>query len=449
MATVNIEENNAQPPIVRITQPFNKFFHNEASSGIVLIICTIVALIWANSPWYHSYEDLFHHAKFTISFGHYSLSEPLHFWINDGLMVIFFFVVGLEIKREVLVGELSSVRQAALPIAGAIGGMVVPAIIYTFFNLGGEGSSGWGIPMATDIAFAVGLLALLGDSVPLALKVFLTALAIVDDIGAVLVIAIFYTSDLSVSMLGLGAVILGLMVLANLLGVKHWIPYAMLSIALWLAFLFSGVHATIAGVLAAMTIPASTRINSEQFFKTSNQLINAFGKTNLTEGTVLSDSKQQDIIQTLETACENAETPLQRMEHSLHMLVGFLIIPIFALANAGVHLESGGLQASLTHPVALGIIFGLVIGKQVGVTLVSWLAVRMGLAALSSDATWPQLYAISWLAGIGFTMSLFIANLAFPSHPELLIIAKFGILTASFIASVIGFIIVKITVSKA
>ncbi|MDM8521686.1 Na+/H+ antiporter NhaA [Anaerolineales bacterium HSG6] len=440
-----ISSSASEPAIVSIMVPFNRFFHNEASSGVVLIACTVIALIWANSPFYHSYEELFHHMEFAIGFGEYHLSESLHFWINDGLMVIFFFVVGLEIKREVLAGELSEPRKAALPIAGAIGGMIVPAIIYTMFNMGGEGAAGWGIPMATDIAFAIGLLALLGDKAPLSLKVFLTALAIVDDLGAVLVIAVFYTTDLSFEMLAIGMAIFGLLILASRIGVRNLLVYTLLAIGLWLAFLFSGVHATIAGVLAAMAIPARTRLNSKDFIKTGNHLMKEFGKASADHTTVLSNRKQRAILTTLETACEQAETPLQRFENGLHLWVSFLIIPIFAIANAGVHLE-GSIAGTLTNPIALGIMFGLVIGKQVGVTGAAWLAVKSGLAALPEGTTWKQVYAMSWLAGIGFTMSLFIAGLAFDgAHEELLTVAKFGVLVASLIAGVVGFIVTTMT----
>ena len=442
---IEVSSSTPEPPIVIITKPFQRFFHNEASSGVILILCTVIALIWANSPFYHSYEELFHHMKFTIGFGEYNLSESLHFWINDGLMVIFFFVVGLEIKREVLAGELSSIRQAALPIAGAIGGMIVPAVIYMVFNFGREGAGGWGIPMATDIAFAIGLLALLGDKAPLSLKVFLTALAIVDDLGAVLVIAIFYTTSLSLEMLAIGMAIFGLLILSNRLGVRNLLVYILLSIGLWLAFLFSGVHATIAGVLAAMAIPARTRLNSDDFIQTGNQLMKAFENASEDHTTVLSNRDQRAILTTLETACEQAETPLQRFEHGLHLWVSFLIIPIFAIANAGVHLE-GSIAGTLTNPIALGIMFGLVVGKQIGVTGAAWLAVKTGLAALPEGVTWKQVYAMSWLAGIGFTMSLFIAGLAFDSaHEEMLTIAKFGVLVASLIAGVVGFIVTTMT----
>src|SRR5690606_7252256 len=256
--------NTTKTPIERITQPIQEFLHKEASGGILLIIATVIALIWANSPLAESYHHLWH-TYVSINIGNIGLNYSLHHWINDGLMVIFFFVVGLEIKRELLVGELSTAKKAALPIAAALGGMIFPALIYVIFNLGSEGSSGWGIPMATDIAFVVGILALLGNRVPLALKIFILALAIVDDIGAVLVIAIFYTSDISLISLAIAAVLLVVLVVMNRIGVRNLLIYTVVGIALWLAFLKSGIHATVAGVLLAFTIPASSRINTKKF----------------------------------------------------------------------------------------------------------------------------------------------------------------------------------------
>jgi NhaA family Na+:H+ antiporter len=428
-----------EPPIDQIKRPFQEFFRIEASSGIVLLACTVVALIWANSAWSDSYFDLWL-TELTLKLGDFGLSKPLILWINDGLMAVFFFLVGLEIKREVLVGELASPRQAVLPITAAIGGMLVPAAFYLLFNVGGEGESGWGIPMATDIAFALGMLALLGKRAPLSLRIFLTALAIVDDLGAVLVIALFYTSEIAWSYLALGGGILLLMLLANWLGVIRPAVYGILSICLWYAFLKSGVHATVAGVLAAMTVPAAARINGRQFVEWGRDVLDEFEDCCSDESDALhtTDIRQRSLLQAIETAVHHAEAPLQRMEHALERPVAYVIMPIFALANAGVELGGG----DITSPVSLGIIAGLVLGKQLGVTFFSWLNVRLGIASLPAGVTWRHIYGASWLAGIGFTMSLFISGLAFGPNP-LLSTAKVGILAGSLISGVGGWLILR------
>lgn len=428
-------------PLVRlILRPFQEFARIEASSGILLLLCALVALVWANSPWESSYAELWH-MQATVGIGSYVLSKSLLHWINDGLMAVFFFIVGLEIKREVLAGELASFRRAALPIAGAIGGMLVPAGIYSAFNLGGAGAPGWGIPMATDIAFALGALALLGNRVPFSLKVFLTALAIVDDIGAVLVIALFYTAQLSILPLILGLVVLGALVVVNRADVHDMRIYTLLGVCLWLAFLESGIHATISGVLLAMTIPAHSRIDAKEFLDKGRALLVEFAKGGTNNTSSLVSEEQQTALLELETACEQVETPLQRIEHALHPWVTYLVMPLFALANAGVSLR-GDLFAAWTHPVSVGTIAGLVLGKQVGISVASWLAVKSRFASLPTGVTWLQLYGVSWLGGIGFTMSLFIASLAF-RESQLLSSAKLGILTASLIAGVAGWLILS------
>ncbi|HSE83789.1 MAG TPA: Na+/H+ antiporter NhaA [Thermodesulfobacteriota bacterium] len=422
--------------------PFQEFTKLEASGGILLLLCTVAALVWANSPWSDSYFNLWH-TKLTIGIGSFMLSKNLLHWINDGLMAMFFFVVGLEIKREFLVGELASPKQAALPIAAALGGMIVPAIFYLALNAGKAGASGWGIPMATDIAFALGVLALLGKRVPVALKVFLTSLAIVDDIGAVLVIAFFYTSKISWLNLAVGFVFLSMLLFANRAGVRHTLVYAALGIGgLWLAFLLSGVHATVAGVLAAMAIPAYSHINRDEFIRRSQHFLREFEEGSIGDGTVLTNEHQREAAQELEKASELVQTPLQRLEHYLHPWVIFGVMPIFALANAGVSL-GGDLSQIFVNPVTLGIALGLVIGKQVGITLFSWLAVRGGFATISRGVSWLQIYAASWLGGIGFTMSIFIAGLAFKDSPQILATAKIGILTASLVAGIVGFLILR------
>ena len=425
----------------RMLDTFQQFAHDQSSGGLVLLACTALALAWANSPWSASYFHLWE-TPITIGAPGFGLTESLHHWINDGLMAVFFFMVGLEIKREMLVGELSSLRQAALPIAAAVGGMLVPAALYAVLNAGGPGESGWGIPMATDIAFALGVLALLGPRVPLALKVFLAALAIVDDIGAVLVIALFYTASLSWVSLAVGAAVLVALAVINRAGVRHPMPYALLGVVLWVAFLKSGIHATIAGVLLAMTIPARRRIAPQAFVDTVHENLAAFEVACGPETSVTTNSALQEAVERIENACEGAQTPLMRMEHALHGVVAFGIMPLFALANAGVRVVGGGVADSLANPVTLGVIAGLVVGKPLGITLASWAAVRVGVAVLPTGASWQLLHAVSWLGGIGFTMSLFIAGLAFPDTATL-DAAKIGILAASVVAGLAGWLLLR------
>ena len=413
--------------------------HTESSGGIVLLLAALVALVWANSPIWESYHDVWG-TYLSIGVGDWSFKLSAHHFINDALMAVFFFLVGLEIKREMLVGELASAKAAALPIAGAAGGAVVPALIYFAINPTGVEASGWGIPMATDIAFALGVLALMGPRIPLGLKVFLAALAIVDDLIAVLVIALFYTAEVSTGALLFGAVVLIALVAMNRLGVRHPGAYALVGFLLWAAFLVSGVHATIAGVLLALTIPARTRIDAAEFSTSSKEIIVAFDRAGVDGESVLTNEGQHAAIQALEDRCENAQAPLQRLEHGLHVWVAFLIIPLFALANAGVHL-AGDLGAALTHPVTLGVILGLVLGKPIGILSASWLAVKSGAAVLPAGVTWPAILGVSFLAGIGFTMSLFVATLAFGEGSPLLDSAKIGILTASAVAALLGWIL--------
>jgi len=428
-------------PVDRIKRPFDEFTRSKSAGGIVLLAAVVAAMVWANSPQSASYFALWE-THFSVGFEGAVVDQSLLHWINDGLMAVFFLLVGLEIKREVLVGELASLRAASLPIAAAVGGMVVPALIYTAFNFGGEGAAGWGIPMATDIAFAVGAISLLGRRVPVALKVFLVALAIVDDIGAVLVIAIFYSSDLSLGALGTGLGVVALLVLANLAGVRNPVVYGVLGLVLWFEFLLSGVHATIAGVLLAFTIPARPRIDASEFLQRGRKLLDIFEQSG--SGSVLENERRGAAVIALEDACEGVETPLQRMEHGLHNWVNFLILPLFAFANAGVAL-GGDLAQTFVQPVALGVIFGLLLGKPIGVTLFSWLAVKAGLAALPPGMRWRQIHGAGWLAGIGFTMSLFIASLAFGEGSELLDQSKTAILSASLLAGAIGFFLLRST----
>jgi NhaA family Na+:H+ antiporter len=426
-------------PIEQILSPFQKFAHTQTASGILLLVCSAVAIILANSPaaaWWNSVWE----AKVTIGYDGYELSKPLLLWVNDGLMALFFFVVGLEIKREALVGELSSPRQAALPIAAAIGGMAAPALFYAFFNAGQAGAAGWGVPMATDIAFALGVLALLGSRVPPGLKIFLAALAIVDDLGAILVIAIFYTAELSVSALAVAAGVLVMLIAANILGVRSPLVYALFGAVLWVAFLKSGVHATIAGVLLALTIPARTLLDDEEFVAHGQELLGLYAAASGNNQEHVREERQVAVIQALETACEHATAPLQRLERELHAWVAFFIMPVFALANAGIEL-SGNLAAAIASPVTHGVMAGLVLGKPLGILLVSWIVVRLGWAVLPGGVTWAGIHAVGWLGGIGFTMALFIGGLAFAGAPQLLQVAKLGVLSASALAGVVGLVL--------
>jgi NhaA family Na+:H+ antiporter len=431
------------PIVNRILRPFQQFVATETAGGVVLFVFTVLALGWANSPAGDAYFAFWERSA-SIGIDELVMTKTLHHWINDGLMVVFFLMVGLEIKREVFVGELSSLKQAALPIAAAVGGMLVPAGIYAALNGGGPGARGWGIPMATDIAFALGVLALLGDRIPAGVRVFLAALAIVDDIGAVLVIAVFYTPSLSMSALGVAAAIFVVLLVCNRIGVRHPGVYAMLGIGLWMAILDSGIHATIAGVLLAATIPSRTRIDEDTFANRAELAILDFrNASSPTSRTVLSNPAQQEALHDLERAIDQVQSPLLRVEHALHRVVAFVIMPLFAFANAGVRL-SAETFGNLTWHVVVGVAVGLVVGKMVGITLASWGSVRMRIAALPNQATWPAVWGVSWLGGIGFTMSLFVATLAFGAGP-LLDSAKIGILAGSICAGTVGTIVLRVT----
>ncbi len=428
------------PLVERVLSPFQRFFSTAASGGLVLLASTAVALGWANSPWAESYHHLWE-TPLSIGTPGYTLSLTLHAWVNDALMAVFFFLVGLEIKREVMVGELATRRSATLPVAAAIGGIAVPALLYAAINAGEPGASGWGVPMATDIAFALGILALLGDRVPASLRVFLAALAIADDLGAVLVIALFYTSAVDWTSLAAAGVALAMLVGLNLAGGRRPITYALLGVVLWFFMLKSGIHATIAGVLLALTVPARTRISEDEFLDNAETSLADFRAADEPGTSVLTNQGHQQALSDIEAAADAAQSPLRRMEHSLHGVVAFLIMPLFALANAGVWL-GGDVGASLTHPVAVGIALGLLVGKPVGITLASLLAVKLGAADLPSGTNWRHVHGAAWLGGIGFTMSLFIAGLAFNTD-ELLDIAKLGVLAASTVAGVVGYVILR------
>ncbi len=431
-----------RPAIAIIIQPFQRFFRAEASSGILLIACIVIAMIWANSRWADGYIAIWQ-TEFTIGIGSLQLSKPILLWINDGLMAVFFLVIGLEIKRELLVGELAQLRRALLPVAAALGGMILPAAIYLLITAGTAGARGWGIPMATDIALSLGVLSLLPGRATLPLRIFLTAVAIVDDIGAVVVIGLFYTQEIVLVSLGLAIGIVILLLIANRLGVRHVFIYAVLGVALWLAILSSGLHATLAGVLLAMTIPSRTLINPDEFVTKGKAYLSEFQRVSVHGTSILSNREQRAAVQALEQAAQEVASPLQRLEIGLHPWVAFGIVPLFALANGGVRLAGNPLQL-LSHPVALGVIAGLVLGKQLGIFIFTWAVIRTGLVCLPAKVTWLQVYGVGWLAGIGFTMSIFVATLAFESG-ELLQAAKVGVLFASLVAGVVGWIIIRRT----
>lgn len=411
------------------------FIKEESLGGILLIIATIIALIWANNS--DSYYQLWHKLYISFTAGEFSISHSVGHWVNDGLMAIFFFTIGLEIKREIMGGELSSMKKASLPLMAAIGGMLIPALVYVIFNGSNpDFNRGWGIPMATDIAFALGLMALLGDKVNINLKIFLTALAIADDLGAILVIAIFYTDNIDTNSLINAGVFLSILIAANKMGVRRTAFYGIVGLfGVWTSFLFSGVHATIAGVLIALTIPARPRITEKEFAKKVKVKIQKFEEAESNQNSLLT-SKQAHCIEDIDTIADDAHTPLQKLEHALHPIVAYFILPVFALANAGIVIE-GSILDSLLSPITMGIIAGLVLGKSIGISGISWIAVKTGMANLPEGTGWRGIIGASFMAGIGFTMSIFVAELAFDDK-EIIMMAKIGIFTASIISAIIG-----------
>ncbi len=404
------------------------------------MLCAAAALVWANSPWESSYENLWA-TDMRLGIGRFFIEESLHFWINDALMAVFFFVIGLEIKRELVGGELSSPRRAVFPVVAAIGGMVVPALIYAAFNATSDGSAGWAIPMATDIAFALGVLALLGSRAPLSLKIFLTAFAIVDDIGAIIVIALFYTGDVSWINVAVSGGLLAVLAVANRIGIVHTMFFALVGAAVWLAFLQSGIHTTVAGVLIAATIPTRVQINTFHFLERGRSLLRRFETGGGSGPDVPPSSVQRAAVHDLELACQDVESPLQRIEHELHPWVALGIMPLFALANAGIILD-GNAADSLAEPVTLGVLLGLLIGKPLGIFGFAWLLARSGLSPLPAGLVWRHILGAALLGGIGFTMALFITSLAF-SDSELIAEAKLGILIGSIAAGVVAWVILR------
>ncbi len=465
-STTHIDRPVQRTPVDRIGYRFQRFAHIEGISGILLVAATLVALILANSPWSDIYFRVLN-LHFSIGFGERaSINEPLVLWINDALMAIFFFVVGLELKREVAIGELSSFRKAILPAMAAMGGMLIPVSIFWVFNRHDPTSlEGWAIPMATDIAFAIGVLSLVGRRAPLTLSVFLTALAIVDDIGAILVIAFFYTDQINFAMLILGLLLVAFLFVYAKMGGRWLIVYGVLGLVIWVAIFLSGVHATIAGVLVALTIPVRTRVDAKDFSLWMRKLLDWFdSETRENGGKCVPTSVQRTALLEMNRAIEHVDSPLHRLEHALHPWVAFLIMPLFALANAGITINPD-LLGALLSPLALGILLGLLIGKPVGIVGATWLGTRLKLGALPKGVSWRHIFGASMLAGMGFTMSIFIATLAFSTtsghaglfgfklaSPAMLAaadmeeiqnLAKLAILVASTIAGVVGYLILR------
>lgn len=421
MATATDPRTPETLPGRRLPRPVREFLATEASGGILLLVAALVAMLWANSPWKAGYVSLWH-TDVTVNFGRYVLHGDLHHWVNDALMVVFFFVVGLEIKGELVHGKLRDPRTAAMPALAALGGMLVPALLFILVAAGGDGSRGWGIPMATDIAFAVGVVALLGPRVPSSLKLFLLTLAIVDDIGAIIVIGLFYSSGLRPEFLAVAIAIIIAIALLNRAGIVWLAPYLALGAALWLVTYASGVHATIAGVVLGLLTPARPLLAASVAREWANDL---------------DEDPSAEDLHTMTRLARHSVSPAERIAHLLHPWSSFLIVPIFALANAGVAIRGDAFETTGAAAVTLGVILGLVVGKTVGITGAAWLGTRLGIARLPEGASWTMMVAIAAVAGIGFTVSLFVAELAFEGGP-LQDAAKMGVLAASTLAAVIG-----------
>lgn len=429
-----------RPQLLEIVSPLNKFVKLEAFSGLLLIFVAIMAMVIANSPLSELYFGFFQ-KNLTLSFEDFEISKPLILWINDGLMAIFFFLVGLEIKRETQTGELSTLKKAALPAFAALGGMAFPAAFFLIFNYSGEGAAGWGIPMATDIAFALGVLTILGSRVPVSLKLFLTALAIVDDLGAVIVIALFYTAKIEIGALMVAGLVFAILLILNSLKVYRISIYLFLGIVLWIALLKSGVHATIAGVLLAMAIPGKAKATCEECIDSNQAILNKLkNEQDLDPDDPKKSKKLVNAIFVIEDNFTHSVSPLLRLEHSLHSWVAYFIIPVFAFANAGIVFNTQ-LISDIGNPIALGIFAGLVLGKPIGIALFTWFVLKLKWSEMPLGVTWGQIIGVGILGGIGFTMSIFINNLAFAPTPLNIEVAKIGILVSSLIAGIIGFLV--------
>jgi len=423
-----------------VIDPVKQFINNSTSGGIALFLSALVALLISNSPWSHQFHSIWE-TEISLQIGGWSIEKSLHHWINDGLVSVFFFVIGLELKREVIAGELSNPRYALLPVAAAIAGMAIPAAAYLIFNYNGNGAEGWGVPMATDIAFALGVLYFLGDRVPVSLKVFLTTLAVVDDLGAVLVIAFFYTPGINLSSLLIGLLFLLVLALSNRVGIRSTLYYAIMGIiGLWFTFYLSGIHPTIAAVLLAFTIPARPKVRTPTFRNRLENFLTKLRGAPTIDAPLVSEERHK-IVTNIRKVSKMAITPLQRLEHALHPFVAFVVMPVFALSNAGVVI-SDSILSNLFSPVATGIFSGLLLGKVVGIGLAVWLLVKTGLCDLPEGMGWWHVIGSGFLAGVGFTMSLFISELAF-TEVELLSQAKIAVLISSVLASLIGYFLLR------
>ncbi len=422
----------------KVATPLEHFIHAQTTTGIILMGMTTLALILANSPLTKDYADFFH-TTVELNIGSWNLSHNIHHWINDGLMAIFFFMIGLEIKRNILVGELSNIKVAMLPILSAIGGMAMPAIIYLAINRGTEGVVGWGIPMATDIAFAISALVLLGNRVSPSLITFLVALAIVDDLGAVVVIAVFYTEQIHLLPLALASVSFLLMVSLNRFGIHMILPYFIVGLFMWFFMLESGVHATIAGVIAAMAIPSRPKITPHDFTNHTKNLLDEYDNYPIATDFSLHE-KQKAILINIKDRIDAIGSPAARLEHELHLPVSLIVIPLFALANAGISIDFSAIGTTIVQNVSLGIISGLILGKVLGIAGVAWLAIKLGIAKLPEGSSMSQIFGVAFLGGIGFTMSIFVADLAFLGNEALIFQAKIGILLASLISGLFGYL---------
>lgn len=422
----------------KIISPFQKFVKIESFSGILLLITTITALIWANSPYGESYRSLWQY-KIGFITEDFELNKPLILWINDGLMAVFFFLIGLEIKREFLIGELNSIKKISFPIFGALGGMIIPVMLFLVLNQNPETVKGWGIPMATDIAFSLAILKLLGDRVPLSLKLFLTAFAIVDDIGAVLVIAIFYSGNINVILLFAALILLGILYALSFKGYYSKFVNIILGIIIWILFLKSGIHPTLAGILLAFSVPIRQKIHTSAFIDNLINITNNIKQTTVSQKPILS-KEQIQYIDNLENWTSKFQSPLQHLEHKLHDWVAYFIIPVFALANAGVLLNS---EINLDAALIRNIIICLVLGNSVGISSIILLAKRIKLIEVPTEISNKQIIGVSFLAGIGFTMAIFIASLAFENSPIYIDSAKIGILIGSLISAIIGFTVLR------
>ena len=422
----------------RILTPLEEFIHRQTTSGVLLMICAVIALVIANSPLHDEYEH-FLHTEIGINMGSAEFSLSIHHWINEALMAMFFFIMGLELKRELMVGELSSPKQALLPIMAAIGGMVIPALCYLVFNTSGPDAKGWGIPMATDIAFAIGALSLLGARIPQSLVTFLIALAIVDDLGAVAVIALFYTESINLLALAYAAGCTMLLLFLNLGGVRSPLPYAALGVLLWAAMLASGIHATIAGILVAFVIPIRPKFQPEVFINRVKESSIKMQESIADNADIIHNNRFRALVSSLGDGVQLVQAPAQRLEHGLHLPVAYLVIPIFALANAGIPIDFAGFGEYLRQPITLGVLAGLLVGKPLGIAGFTWVTVKLGWADLPSGLNMQHVLGVGLLGGIGFTMSIFIADLGFAGRPEDLLMAKTGILLASAIAGFGGF----------